>query len=231
MQSSHLTSNHDSTTSSAMMVKKQSKLLIVEDEVLFARAVIRRLQKAGYECEHVENIQDARTIIKQFVPDIVLLDMRLPDGNGLDLIAELVIKNAAVIVMTAHGEISDTVNAIKNGAADYLKKPIDLDELLISVQKAEKISIQSNSLDYSRQRNAHEIEGVELLGESPAMQSLKAQIKRIAQLVANDTVPPTVMINGETGTGKDVAARLLHLSCANSNKPFVHIDCASLPEE
>ena len=214
-----------------MMVKKQSKLLIVEDEVLFARAVIRRLQKAGYECEHVENIQDARTIIKQFVPDIVLLDMRLPDGNGLDLIAELVIKNAAVIVMTAHGEISDTVNAIKNGAADYLKKPIDLDELLISVQKAEKISIQSNSLDYSRQRNAHEIEGVELLGESPAMQSLKAQIKRIAQLVANDTVPPTVMINGETGTGKDVAARLLHLSCANSNKPFVHIDCASLPEE
>ena len=209
-----------------MMVKKQSKLLIVEDEVLFARAVIRRLQKAGYECEHVENIQDARTIIKQFVPDIVLLDMRLPDGNGLDLIAELVIKNAAVIVMTAHGEISDTVNAIKNGAADYLKKPIDLDELLISVQKAEKISIQSNSLDYSRQRNAHEIEGVELLGESPAMQSLKAQIKRIAQLVANDTVPPTVMINGETGTGKDVAARLLHLSCANSNKPFVHIDCA-----
>ena len=231
MQSSHLTSNHDSTTSSAMMVKKQSKLLIVEDEVLFARAVIRRLQKAGYECEHVENIQDARTIIKQFVPDIVLLDMRLPDGNGLDLIAELVIKNAAVIVMTAHGEISDTVNAIKNGAADYLKKPIDLDELLISVQKAEKISIQSNSLDYSRQRNAHEIEGVELLGESPAMQSLKAQIKRIAQLVANDTVPPTVMINGETGTGKDVAARLLHLSCANSNKPFVHIDCASLPED
>ena len=231
LQLSHLTSNHDSTTSSAMMVKKQSKLLIVEDEVLFARAVMRRLQKAGYECEHVENIQDARTIIKQFVPDMVLLDMRLPDGNGLDLIAELVAKNAAVIVMTAHGEISDTVNAIKNGAADYLKKPIDLDELLISVQKAETISIQSNSLDYSRQRNAHEVEGVELLGESPAMQSLKAQIMRIAQLVASDTVPPTVMISGETGTGKDVAARLLHLSCANSNKPFVHIDCASLPED
>ena len=231
LQLSHLTSNYDSTTSAAMMVKKQSKLLIVEDEVLFARAVMRRLQKAGYECEHVENIQDARAIIKQFVPDVVLLDMRLPDGNGLDLIAELVAKNAAVIVMTAHGEISDTVNAIKNGATDYLKKPIDLDELLISVQKAETISIQSNSLDYSRQRNAHEVEGVELLGESPAMQSLKAQIKRIAQLVASDTVPPTVMIGGETGTGKDVAARLLHLSCANSNKPFVHIDCASLPED
>lgn len=147
MQLAHHNSN-DLTTSTRPL----SKLLIVEDEVLFARAVMRRLQKAGYECEHVENIQDARIITKQFVPDIVLLDMRLPDGNGLDLIAELVATSAVVIVMTAHGEISDTVNAIKNGAVDYLKKPIDLDELLVSVQKAEAVAIQANRLDYSRQR-------------------------------------------------------------------------------
>ncbi|MGZ8258215.1 MAG: sigma-54-dependent transcriptional regulator, partial [Methylotenera sp.] len=215
----------------SILAKLQSKLLIVEDEVLFARAVMRRLQKAGYECEHVENLQDARAIAKQFSPDIVLLDMRLPDGNGLDLLAEFVARNSAVIVMTAHGEISDAVNAIKQGAIDYLKKPIDLEELLLSIQKAETAAIQSNSLDYSRQRNAHATEGVELLGDSPAIQSVKSQIKRIAQLVANDTVPPTVLIGGETGTGKDVAARLLHLSCANSDKPFVHIDCASLPAD
>jgi len=203
--------------------------------VLFARAVMRRLQKVGYECEHVETLQNARAIIKQFSPDIVLLDMRLPDGNGLELLPELVVKNIAVIVMTAHGEISDAVNAIKHGAVDYLKKPIDLEELLLSVQKAENAAIQSNSLDYSRQRNVHAIDGVEMLGDSPAIQSVKAQIKRIAQLVATDVVPPTVLISGETGTGKDVAARLLHLSCQNkdrhSDKPFVHIDCASLPQE
>lgn len=218
-----------------MSVKQQSKLLIVEDEVLFARAVMRRLQKAGYECAHVESLQDARASAKQFSPDIVLLDMRLPDGNGLDLLAELVAKNTAVIVMTAHGEVSDAVNAIKQGAVDYLKKPIDLEELLLSVQKAEAATVQSNSLDYSRQRNAHAIDGVELLGDSPAMQSVKAQIRRISQLVAGDTVPPTVLIGGETGTGKDVAARLLHSSCQNTNKhndkPFVHIDCASLPAD
>ena len=203
----------------------------MDDEVLFSLAVIRRLQKAGYQCEHVETVQDALGVVKQFVPDIVLLDMRLPDGNGLDLLPEFVAKNAAVIVMTAHGEVSDAVNAIKQGAVDYLKKPIDLEELLLSIQKAETAAVQSNSLDYSRQRNAHATEGVELLGNSPAMQSVKTQIKRIAQLVASDTVPPTVLISGETGTGKDVAARLLHLSCANSDKPFVHIDCASLPAE
>jgi two-component system, NtrC family, response regulator AtoC len=230
LQLAHLISGQAS-----IMLKQQSKLLIVEDEVLFARAVMRRLQKAGYECAHVESLQDARTIFKQFSPDIVLLDMRLPDGNGLDLLADLVVKNVAVIVMTAHGEISDAVNAIKQGAIDYLKKPIDLEELLLSVQKAEASAIQSNSLDYSRQRNAHAIDGVELLGDSPAMQSVKMQIQRIAQLVAADTVPPTVLISGETGTGKDVAARLLHLSCQvkgqNNDKPFVHIDCASLPPD
>lgn len=234
MQSAHFIASDASA-----LVKQQSKLLIVEDEVLFARAVMRRLQKAGYECEHVESLQDARTIVKQFSPDIVLLDMRLPDGNGLDLLAEFVAKNVAVIIMTAYGEISDAVNAIKQGAIDYLKKPIDLEELLLAIQKAETAAIQSNSLDYSRQRDAHATEGVELLGESLAMQSVKTQIQRIAQLVANDTVPPTVLIGGETGTGKDVAARLLHLSCQNrdqgkdkhSDKPFVHIDCASLPAE
>ncbi|OGV78398.1 MAG: sigma-54-dependent Fis family transcriptional regulator [Methylotenera sp. RIFCSPLOWO2_02_FULL_45_14] len=222
----HLNPNEAST-----LINQKSKLLIVEDEVLFARAVMRRLQKSGYECAHVENLQDARNILKQFSPDIVLLDMRLPDGNGLDLLPEFVAKNAVVIVMTAHGEISDAVNAMKQGAIDYLKKPIDLEELLLSIQKAEATAVQTNSLDYSRQRNAHATEGVELLGESPAMQSVKTQIKRIAQLVSSDSVPPTVLISGETGTGKDVAARLLHLSCANRDKPFVHVDCASLPTE
>ncbi len=228
MQLAHLGSSESSAS-----FKQQSKVLIVEDEALFARAVMRRLQKSNYECAHVESVQDARDILKQFSPDIVLLDMRLPDGNGLDLLPFFVAKNAMVIVMTAHGEISDAVNAMKQGAVDYLKKPIDLEELLLSIQKAETAAVQSNSLDYSRQRNAHAIEGVELLGDSPAMQSIKSQIKRIAQLVSTDSVPPTVMIGGETGTGKDVAARLLHLSSQDSNndKPFVHVDCASLPAE
>ena len=215
----------------ATALEQPAKVLIVEDEVLFARAVMRKLQKAGYECERVESLQDARAIAKQFAADLVLLDMRLPDGNGLEILAELIAKNAAVIVMTAFGEISDAVHAIKQGAVDYLKKPIDLEELLLSVQKVEAATSQSNSLDYSRQRNAHAVEGVEMLGESLAMENIKGQIKRIAQFVADDVVPPTVLISGETGTGKDVAARLLHASCPNKDKPFVHIDCASLPAE
>ncbi len=207
------------------------KLLIVEDEVLFARAVVRKLKKAGFECEHAETIADAKAIVKQFAPDIALLDMRLPDGNGLSLLPELVALNIACIVMTAHGDVSDAVSAMKQGALDYLKKPIDLDELLISVQKAEKSTEQSNRLDYSKQRDAHSTEGVEFLGDSEIIQNIKSQIQRISQLVAIDVVPPTVMILGETGTGKDVVARYLHASGPNSDRPFVHVDCASLPAD
>lgn len=207
------------------------KLLVVEDEVLFARAVVRKLKKAGFECEHAENIADAKAIVKQFAPDITLLDMRLPDGNGLDLLPELVSQNIACIVMTAHGDVSDAVSAMKQGALDYLKKPIDLDELLISVQKAEKSTAQSNQLDYSKQRDAHSTDGVEFLGESNSIRQIKSQVQRISQLVAVDVVPPTVMILGETGTGKDVVARYLHACGPNNDRPFVHVDCASLPAD
>lgn len=210
-----------------------TRVLIIEDEVLFARAVSKQLVKAGFQCEQVENLESARGLLKQFNPDLVLLDMRLPDGNGMDILPELVGKQIVTIVMTAHGDVGDAVTAMKLGAADFLKKPLDLEELLLVVQKNCKTAEMQTSLDYSRQRNMHHAtDGVELIGDSPAMQSVRMQIERIAQLGGmGDVIPPTVLINGETGTGKDVAARLLHLSCVNRDKPFVHVDCASLPAE
>nr|WP_229407215.1 sigma-54 dependent transcriptional regulator [Methylobacillus flagellatus] len=208
------------------------RVLLVEDEVIFARAVAKRLQQAGYDCEHAATLQAGRELVRQMAPDMILLDMRLPDGNGLDLLPELVAKGISVISMTAYGEVADAVYAMKLGATDYLKKPVDLDELLLTIEKAQAATRLKHHLDYSRQRNMHATEGVELLGDSPAMSSVKAQIERFAQLVTfSDAIPPTVLIQGETGTGKDVAARLLHLSCANSDRPFVHVDCASLPAE
>jgi DNA-binding NtrC family response regulator len=215
-----------------MLMVFKKKILLVEDEVLFAKAVVKRLQKAGFECEHAESLHDARLLVKQFEPDMALLDMRLPDGNGLDLLSDFVAKGINTIVMTAFGDVTDAVNAIKLGAIDYLKKPIDLEELLLIIQKNEKTTDLQASLDYSRQRDTVVNESVQLIGESAAMQSVRQQITRIAQLSAlSDAVQPTVLITGETGTGKDVVARYLHASCANHDKPFVHVDCASLPGE
>ncbi|MBF4988428.1 sigma-54 dependent transcriptional regulator [Methylophilus sp. 14] len=221
-----------SSTDKSVFLPFKKKILLVEDEVLFAKAVVKRLQKAGFECEHAESLHDARLLVKQFEPDMALLDMRLPDGNGLDLLSDFVAKNINTIVMTAFGDVTDAVNAIKLGAIDYLKKPIDLEELLLIIQKNEKTTDLQTSLDYSRQRDTIANESVQLIGESAAMQSVRQQITRIAQLSSlSDAVQPTVLITGETGTGKDVVARYLHASCANHDKPFVHVDCASLPAE
>jgi len=208
------------------------RVLVIEDEALFARAVTKRLQQAGFECERAESLAEGRVAARQFLPDLVLLDMRLPDGNGLDLLPEFVAKGLAVVVMTAYGEVNDVVNAMKQGALDYLKKPIDLEELLLTVEKAQRAEAVKHQLDYSRQRDNHNTEGVQFLGKSPVMVGLRGQIERIAQLVSvTEGVPPTVLITGETGTGKDVAARFLHHSGEHSDRPFVHVDCASLPGE
>ena len=212
--------------------KTRVRVLLVEDEALFARAVVKRLKQAGFDCEHAETLADGRMLARQFMPDFALLDMRLPDGNGLELLTEFTGKGISAIVMTAHGDLSDAVNAMKLGAADYLKKPVDLEELLLAIQKVEATARLKHQLDYSRQRNTHAIEGHEFLGESQAMRIVRMQVERVARLVpVGEAMPPTVLIQGESGTGKDVVARLLHVSTANSDRPFVHVDCASLPAE
>ena len=208
------------------------RVMLVEDEDVFARAVVKRLQKAGFDCETAGTVTEGRTIFKQFAPDLILLDMRLPDGNGMDLLPEFVGKGAAVIVMTAHGDVSDAVTAIKQGATDYLKKPIDLEELLLIVEKSQRQLALKTQLDHSRERNQLRVDGVEMIGESAVMLNLRKQISQIAKLSAvTDAPPPTILISGETGTGKDVAARLLHQLGVAADRPFVQVDCASLPAE
>ncbi|MFM9912470.1 MAG: sigma-54-dependent transcriptional regulator [Methylophilaceae bacterium] len=206
-------------------------VMLLEDEEMFARAVAKRLQKAGFVCEIAASLADGRALFKQFAPDLVLLDMRLPDGSGMDVLPEFIAQDAAVIVMTAHGEVSDAVNAIKMGAIDYLKKPIDLEELLLIVEKSQRQVVLKTQLVHSQEREQRP-DGVELLGESAVMVSLRKQISQIARLSAvTDAPPPTVLISGETGTGKDVVARLLHQTSDRADKPFVQVDCASLPAE
>jgi two-component system, NtrC family, response regulator AtoC len=213
----------------------EKQVLIVEDEHLFAKAVQKRLSRAGFKSQIAGDLFSAGEKFRDMSPDLVLLDMRLPDGSGLDFLTNLRTKqnsNVAVIVMSAYGELEDAVSAMKLGASDYLKKPVDLDELLLNVEKVLSNSELTRKLTYSTKREQHAAEGVEFLGETKAINNIRNQVEQICRLTkTTDSIPPTVMLLGETGTGKDVIARLLHAHSSRNERPFVHVDCASLPKD
>jgi DNA-binding NtrC family response regulator len=161
--------------------------------------------------------------------------MRLPDGSGLDFLKNLRNGDTSelpVIVMTAYGELEDAVAAMKLNALDYLKKPVDLEELLLCVKKVIKTAAVNRGLNYSRLREGHATAQVELIGNSDAMQNVRQQVEHIGSIISRTEVEtPTVLILGETGSGKDIVAHLLHQQSTRNNRPFVHIDCASLPKD
>ncbi len=213
-------------------------VLLVEDETLFAKSVLRRLEKEGYTGTIVSTIAEAHRSLKLALPDLLLLDIRLPDGSGLDLLTDFStgenssLKSLPVIVMTAYGELDDAVSAMKLGATDYLKKPVDLDDLTLTISKVLENQQLKQKLTYSHVRDRQALDSIEMVGISPSAQKVRDHLARIAQLVAKSTDShPVMLIRGETGTGKDVAARLYHQLGDWHKQPFVHVDCASLPSE
>lgn len=213
----------------------EKNILIVEDEEVFARAVSKKLSREGFAVQVCGTLALARSKYRETAPDLVLLDMRLPDGSGLDFLEEIrsdPTNQVTVLAMSAYGEVEDAVSAMKLGASDYLKKPFDLEELLINVRKLLERDELTRKLDYSSTREQHAVEGVDFLGECSEIAAVRKQVERITDLGRTSTaIPPTVLILGETGSGKDVVARLLHASGSRGDKPFVHVDCASLPKD
>ncbi len=209
-------------------------ILIVEDEELFAKAMKKRLERMGYQCVYADNLRQASEQYRSSYADLILLDMRLPDGSGLDFLSSLRADGAKtpVLVLSAYGELEDVVAAMKLNAVDYLKKPIDLDELALHVEGVLNKSNLSRQLEYSRTREQHAKESVALQGDHPSIVRIREQARLIGTLSThNAEEPPIVLIVGETGTGKDLAARALHANSARSDRPFVHVDCATLPKD
>lgn len=213
------------------------EILLVEDEKLFAKSVLRRLQAAGHDGQIVASIADAEQRLKAKEFDLLLLDVRLPDGNGLDLLRQLRAPQSPwhslpVVVMTAYGELEDAVAAMKLGANDYLKKPVDLDELLLTIDKVMQSKRIQQQLDYSAIRSQQHNEPVNLLGNSPEICQLRDALQQLATIMDNnDAGCPVLLLSGETGTGKELAARWFHQSGSWREQPFVHVDCTALPAD
>jgi len=210
--------------------------VLIEDENLFAKSVKRRLEREGHHAKIADNIKDGQELLRREIIDVLLLDVRLPDGNGLDLLAEIRVpghplENLPVIMMTAYGELEDAVSAMKTGASDYLKKPVDLDELILTIDKVVHNHVISRQLHYSEQRAQKRNQPISLIGSSPQIMEIRLQAKQLSELMnKNKDTTPVVLITGETGSGKGVLARYFHQISQWNNRPFVYVDCSALPE-
>ncbi len=204
-----------------------STILIVDDERTLARAMKAFLAEHGYESEVAGNAEQALQLLPTLHPDVVFSDVRLPGMNGIELLKRIKEFDPAipVVIMTAFGSIEGAVEAVKLGAFDYVKKPLDLEELKLLAERARETSLMKQELSYLRRRAARGVAFANVLGESPVVRGVLEQVRQIAAL---DETPP-VLITGETGTGKGLVARTIHASGSRATRPFIDVNCTALP--
>jgi two-component system response regulator PilR (NtrC family) len=201
------------------------RILVVDDEQSLRDFLTILLRKEGYRCEAAADVAEAGTLLKGEEFDLVLTDLKLPDGSGLDVLATAkeAHPDSEVIVITAFGTAETAVEAMKGGAYDYLTKPFKVEEIRVTVQKALEKGALARENRELRRRLEGSSPGGEILGRSPPMQ----EVFRVLERVAPTGV--TVLIYGESGTGKELVARRLH-SLSGRKGRFVAVNCSAIPE-
>lgn len=200
------------------------RVLIVEDEDNLRRVVELQLRSAGYDVDSAASAESALRIADRAT--IILTDLRLPGMDGLDLIDAIRRQNAnaAVIVMTAYGTVETAVDAMKRGAVDFLPKPFSMDHLAAVVKKAAEIHSLRDENRELRAQLGHRYDFANVIGASAPMQEVLATVERVAPTRS------TVLLCGESGTGKDLIARAIHHHSPRGQRPFVKINCTAIPE-
>lgn len=203
------------------------KVLIVDDEKLIRWSVRRQLEEWGYTALEAESGTGGLAQIRAEAPDLIVLDVRLPDLSGIEVLREIKQNylSIPVIMITADPQLDDIKTAIKLGALDFVKKPLDFDEFQVTIANAiDRLQLRSerDSLreEVKRRSGYHEV-----VGRSPRMVELMNFVRKVAASEAS-----TVLIQGESGTGKDLIAKAIHYDSTRAEKPFVAINCSAIPE-
>ncbi|WP_317202473.1 sigma-54 dependent transcriptional regulator [Janthinobacterium sp.] len=199
------------------------RILVVDDEADLRELLEITLVKMGLDVDSAASLGQARALLAGAGADyaLVLTDMRLPDGLGLELVREVVAayKNTPIAVVTAFGSADNAVVALKAGAFDYVCKPVALDQLRLLVQSALGLSAPARRAQASAAAPASRLKG-----DSAVVQALRAQIARLARSMA------PIAISGESGSGKELAAREIHAQSARAERPFIAVNCGAIPE-
>ena len=208
------------------MSSTNARLLVVDDEPSMLDMLTLLFADEGYAVETARSAEEARRVLALGGLDLVLCDIMMPDGNGLDLLREIKASNpdALVIMMTAYTSTKSAIDAMKLGAFDYISKPFDVDELKIIVQKAlERAELVDENV-YLRKALEKKYTFNNIIGKSARMQAIFSLIERIARTAS------TVLIQGESGTGKELIARAIHYASPRAASRILSINCGALPE-
>ena len=211
-------------------------VLVIEDEATLARNIARYLGRMEFDMRIAATLREGWAAYEEFRPDIVLLDLSLPDGNGLDLLKRMRAQDpqAKVIILTGHGSISTAVEAMRLGATDFLTKPVALGELHLLVDRVLNEGRVQGALAYYQGRDARGSGVRAILGDSKPVEALRTEITRLVAaergLPAGEA-PPAILVRGETGSGKELVARALHFDGARAAQPFIELNCSVLPAQ
>ena len=212
--------------SNEMPMESKAKILLVDDDDDFRWATGNILTAVGYHCIHALNGQEALDFVEKEIPDLVLMDYRMPGQNGLTVAAEMKqrIKAVPIIMITAYGEIDSAVKAMKMGVYDYVTKPADNNDLLFTIKRA--LEKQELLLEVEQLRTVlnERTSLYKLMGNSDPVKKLIGRLEKVAP------TPFTVLIEGESGTGKELVARAIHNLSRVKGGPFVALDCGAIPE-
>jgi two-component system response regulator HydG len=204
------------------------RILVVDDEASARSGLEKLLRQSGYTVDTAKNGNEALAVAAEHPPEVVVTDLKMPEMDGMTLLGRLrdSDRDLPVIVATAFGDVTSAVAAMRAGAADYLTKPIDFDALLVAIERArERRALRVEAENLRRQLRERDAEGLQgLIGASPAMQ----KVYRVARQVASSRA--TVLITGESGTGKGELARAIHVLSPRGKAPFIALHCAAVPE-
>lgn len=200
----------------------RAKVLVIDDEDFFLNSLLNILREEGYQAIGALNAEEGMRMLKEEMPDVILLDVKLPDVDGITLLKYIKeIREVPVIVISAYGTVEMAVEAIKKGAEDFIEKPFAWARARIAIENALKIKKMEKEIDAFK---CFVDRTYPFIGKSERIKN----IKNLIELVADKDV--NVLITGETGTGKDLVARLLHFKSKRSAHPFQMINCATIPE-
>lgn len=202
------------------------KILIVDDEKMIRWTLSQALKSWGYIPIEVATVSDALETYTNEIPHAVLLDIDLPDGSGLDLLRNIKHQSpeAIVIMITGNVQVETTISALRGGAYDFISKPIHLEELKVSIRNALEAHELRQEVRQIRRERSSKFSFEQIIGDSPKMKDMLSLARKVAESEVG-----SVLLQGESGTGKDLVAKAIHYTSRRADKPFVAINCAAIP--